>query len=139
MTTYSTLHAGRGTHPCTHDDQQIQKMAGPFVRLRVSAPLYFLASCVLCLRTCFGTGGRQFVYRADHGRNRRRSRFKSNVFNANECDEIIVENAGYAPTNGVYVRSEAPLRTKRRCEKEERCEGSEYPGWWEEERRAQNG
>ena len=30
--------------------------------------------------------------------------FKSNVFNANECDEIIVENAGYAPTNGVYVR-----------------------------------
>ena len=49
------------------------------------------------------------MYRADHDRNRRRSRFKSNVFNANECDEIVVENAGIAPTNGVYVRSEAPL------------------------------
>ena len=45
------------------------------------------------------------IYRANHDANRRVVQMRNHVFNAAECDEITVQNAGYEKANGVYIRS----------------------------------
>jgi hypothetical protein len=75
------------------------------------ARLLFLTITILhsCYSNAYKKPSKSYVYRANHDAMRQKIKLQSNVFSVTECDEITVEGAGYVPSNGVYVRSNAPL------------------------------